>query len=72
MEENHSNFEPDNEEQLVEDKPAPASDEYTDNNTTNEEIGGHEDGEQDVEEHPTLESAISSTERESRSKNSVT
>ena len=38
MEENNTQFELDKEEQLAENEPATASDENTDNNTTNEEM----------------------------------
>src|SRR5438270_3708977 len=68
MEENYTNFELDNEEQLAENKTATASDEYTDNNDTNEEMQtpGSEDEDQDAEQPFTLESSTSFTEREPR------
>src|SRR5438105_1056505 len=68
MEENHTNFELDNEEQLVENTPSTASDENTNNNDTNEEkqIDEGEDGDQDVEKQPLSERHLSDTEHEPR------
>src|SRR5437660_5548513 len=64
MEENHTNFELDNEEQLAENTPSTACDENTDNNDTNEEmqIDEGEDGVQDVEQQPLSERHLSDTE----------